>query len=68
MKPQTPWFGYSHGEWNQEFDAMAERATRGDYLYNADSLEQRRRSDIGMNTEVRRVKELPPKSSKRPRR
>jgi 3-polyprenyl-4-hydroxybenzoate decarboxylase len=68
LKPQSPWFGYSLGEWNQEFDAMAARATAGDYLDNADSLEQRRRSDVGMNTEVRRVKELPPKSSKRPRR
>ena len=35
---------------------------RGDYLDNADSLEQRRRSDVGMNTEVRRVDESAPKS------
>ena len=62
LKPESPWFGYSLGEWGQEFDALAERATRGDYMDNADSLEQRRRSDVGMNTEVRRVDESAPKS------
>ena len=62
LKPESPWFGYSLGEWGQEFDAMAERAVRGDYLDNAEMLEQRRRSDVGMNTEVRRVDESAPKS------
>jgi hypothetical protein len=57
LKPEAPWFGYSLGEWNQEFDAMAARAARGDYFDNAESLEQRRRSDVRMNTEVRRVEE-----------
>src|SRR5690349_21968169 len=56
LRPESPWFGYSLGEWGQEFDAMAERATRGDYLDNADSLEQRRRKDVKMNTEVRDLK------------
>jgi hypothetical protein len=41
---------------------MAARATAGDYFDNAESLEQRRRSDVRMNTEVRRVQEdHPPK-------
>src|SRR6185312_10737927 len=60
LKPESPWFGYSLGEWNQEFDAMAARATAGDYFANAESLEARRRSDVGMNTEVRRVDESKP--------
>ncbi len=69
LKPESPWFGYSLGEWGQEFDAMAERAVRGDYLDNAEMLERRRRSDVGMNTEVRRVDEsTPPKSRGKPRR
>jgi hypothetical protein len=34
---------------------------------NADSLEARRRSDVGMNTEVRRVDESAPKQRKKPR-
>ena len=57
LKPEAPWFGYSLGEWSPEFDAAALRATRGDYLDNAKELEQRRRKDVRMNTEVRRVKE-----------
>ena len=28
LKPQSPWFGYSLGEWSQEFDAMAEARHR----------------------------------------
>jgi 4-hydroxy-3-polyprenylbenzoate decarboxylase len=66
LKPQSPWFGYSLGEWNQEFDAMAARATAGNYFDNAESLEQRRRSDVRMNTEVRRAPPQQPKS--RPKR
>jgi len=60
LKPQSPWYGYSLGEWGQEFDALAKRATNGDYFDNAESLEKRRRSDVGMNTEVRRVDESKP--------
>jgi hypothetical protein len=65
LKPESPWFGYSLGEWGQEFDAMAARATAGDYLDNAESLVQRRRSDVGMNTEVRRVDESKPSPRKK---
>src|SRR5215203_2869644 len=65
LKPESPWFGYSLGEWSPEFDAAAKRATRGDYLDNAKGLEQRRRKDVRMNTEVRRVKEKKPKSRKK---
>ena len=55
LKPKSPWFGYSLGEWSPEFDEAALRATRGDYFDNAKGLEQRRRKDVRMNTEVRRV-------------
>ncbi len=64
LKPETPWFGYSLGEWSQEFDAMAARATAGDYFDNAESLVARRRSDVAMNTEVRRVDESKPSPSR----
>ena len=48
LKPESPWFGYSLGEWSPGVrrDGRA-RATRGDYLDNAESLEQRRRKDVG---------------------
>jgi 4-hydroxy-3-polyprenylbenzoate decarboxylase len=68
LKPESPWFGYSLGEWSPEFDEAALRATRGDYLENADGLEARRRNDVRMNTEVRRVKEQKPKARQKSRR
>src|SRR3954470_8099533 len=68
LKPEAPWFGYSLGEWSPEFDEAALKATRGDYLDNADGLAARRRNDVRMNTEIRRVKERTPKSRKKPRR
>jgi 3-polyprenyl-4-hydroxybenzoate decarboxylase len=54
--PQTPWYGYSLGEWSDEFDEAALRATRGDYSAGK-QLVKRRRKDVRMNTEVRNVKE-----------
>ena len=57
LKPEAPWFGYSLGEWSPEFDAAAERATRGEYMDTAKLLEKRRRSDVRMNSEVRNVTE-----------
>jgi 4-hydroxy-3-polyprenylbenzoate decarboxylase len=57
LKPQSPWFGYSLGEWSADLDAAAERATAGDYFETAKSLKERRRKDVRMNTEVRNVKE-----------
>jgi 4-hydroxy-3-polyprenylbenzoate decarboxylase len=68
LKPQSPWFGYSLGEWSPEFDAMAERAARGDFLENTKTLESRRRKDVRMNTEVRRVEEKPAKPRRKSKR
>jgi 4-hydroxy-3-polyprenylbenzoate decarboxylase len=56
LKPQAPWFGISLGEWSDEFDAMAKRAVEGDYWTTGDIIAQQRRTDVGMNTEVRRTK------------
>src|SRR3954470_18119830 len=60
LKPETPWFGYSLGEWPKDLDEAAERAVRGDYFETAALLEKRRRSDVKMNTEVRDLEQ--PKS------
>ena len=62
LKPEAPWFGYSLGEWPRELDEAAERATRGDYFATGEQLKKRRRKDVRMNTEVRRVKPGKPKS------
>jgi 4-hydroxy-3-polyprenylbenzoate decarboxylase len=57
LRPETPWYGYSLGEWSEEFDRAAEQATRGDYFNYGETLVPRRRADVGMNTEVRDVEE-----------
>ncbi len=57
LKPEQPWHGYSLGEWSDDLDAAAERATKGDYFTTGKELAKRRRKDVRMNTEVRNVKE-----------
>ena len=53
LKPESPWFGYSLGEWSEELDAGAAAAVRGDYFDYGRKLVERRRRDVPMNTEVR---------------
>jgi 3-polyprenyl-4-hydroxybenzoate decarboxylase len=62
LKPESPWFGYSLGEWPPEFDEAAERAVRGDYFTTGKELKKRRRKDVKMNTEVRTVKKSKPRT------
>ena len=59
LKPETPWYGYSLGEWSDEFDRAAELATAGEYFRTGELIAQRRRSDVAMNTEVRRLDDPP---------
>jgi UbiD family decarboxylase len=68
LKPESPWFGYSLGEWSADLDEAAERAAHGEYFDNAKGLEARRRKDLRMNTEVRNVKESSPKTRSKKRR
>ena len=53
LKPETPWYGYSLGEWSDELERAAELAVKGDYFETGKSLVKRRRKDVRMNTEVR---------------
>jgi len=55
LKPEAPWFGYSLGEWSEELDRAAKLAVEGDYFETGKAIAQRRRKDLPMNTEVRRV-------------
>ncbi|MDA1324485.1 MAG: UbiD family decarboxylase [Proteobacteria bacterium] len=57
LKPQEPWFGYSLGEWDDDFDEAAKMATDSEYWAYGERIAQRRRSDVAMNTEVRDVDE-----------
>src|SRR3954467_9394058 len=54
LKPESPWFGYSLGEWSDELEQAASRAVQGDYFETGEELIKRRRKDVGMNTEVQR--------------
>ena len=60
LKPQSPWFGYSLGEWSEEFDRYAERAVAGDYFKTGEEIAKRRRNDVKMNTEALDVDESRP--------
>ena len=60
LKPETPWYGYSLGEWDDEFDEAAELAVKSEYWEYGKRIAQRRRKDVAMNTEVRDVDESLP--------
>jgi 4-hydroxy-3-polyprenylbenzoate decarboxylase len=62
LKPEQPWFGYSLGEWSDEFDEAAERAVKGDYFKTGEMIAKRRRKDVAMNTEVRDLTDVPKKA------
>ena len=64
LRPEPPWFGYSLGEWSEEFDRMAARAVAGDYFITGEEIARRRRADVGMNTEVRDVPDVEPPATK----
>ena len=55
LNPESPWHGYSLGDWTDEWDKLAERAAQGDYLENGKRSAQRRRSGLKPNTHVRAV-------------
>ena len=55
LKPESPWHGYSLGDWTEEWDRLAESAAQGDYLENGMRSAQRRRSGVKPNTHVRAV-------------
>ena len=55
LKPESPWHGYSLGDWNDQWDDMAKRAADGDYLENGRRSAQMRRNDVFPNTSIRDV-------------
>ena len=50
LRPEMPWYGYSLGQWSDEWDASAERAATGLYLENGHISYQKRRADISPNS------------------
>jgi UbiD family decarboxylase len=55
LTPEAPWYGYSLGDWTEEWDAMAKRAAEGRYLENGLRSAQLRRNDVAPNTSIRDV-------------
>jgi len=55
LKPEAPWFGYSLGDWDEEWDKNALQATRGEWMDRSESYRQRRRRGIAPNTSSRTV-------------
>lgn len=55
LVPETPWFGYSLGDWPEELDIDAERAVRGEFWETGRRQEKGRRNDVSMNVDVRNV-------------
>jgi len=49
LRPEMPWYGYSLGQWPEEFQAEAERATRSEYWSTGEVMKQRRRNDKRLN-------------------
>ncbi|MEE8332923.1 MAG: UbiD family decarboxylase, partial [Alphaproteobacteria bacterium] len=55
LNPEAPWFGYSLGDWDEQWDEMAQRAADGNYLENGRRSAQLRRKDVAPNTSIREV-------------
>lgn len=57
LEPKAPWFGYSLGDWSDEFEQEAKLAVSGDFWQTAEKNAARRRSDVRMNAPVRKFEE-----------
>jgi 4-hydroxy-3-polyprenylbenzoate decarboxylase len=49
LKPEMPWYGYSLGQWPEEFQLEADRAVRGECWKTGEELVQKRRNDKRLN-------------------
>ena len=52
LSPESPWHGYSLGDWSDEWDALALRAAQGGWRENGERSGQRRRSDVDPNAQL----------------
>jgi UbiD family decarboxylase len=53
LRPQSPWFGYSLGDWLPQWDEAARRAATGQYLENGRISWQQRRRGVKPETKFR---------------
>ncbi|MCH8918967.1 MAG: UbiD family decarboxylase [Proteobacteria bacterium] len=57
LSPQSPWHGYSLGDWTKSWEDAAQRAVQGEYLENGRRSAQRQRSGLIPETSVRDVED-----------
>ncbi len=59
IKPESPWYGYSLGDWHQQWSEDAKRAAEGDYLKNGETSlkRQQKGKDFKPETSVRDVED-----------
>ena len=50
LKPESPWYGYSLGQWNEEFEREAQAAVEGRWIETGERLAEQRRDDVEPNT------------------
>jgi 4-hydroxy-3-polyprenylbenzoate decarboxylase len=53
LRPQSPWYGYSLGDWLPQWDAAAQRAVEGRYLENGRISAEQRRKGLKPETKFR---------------
>jgi UbiD family decarboxylase len=57
LKPESPWHGYDLGYWPADLDRQARLAAASDYFALGRETGNQRRSDVAMNTPVKREDE-----------
>ncbi len=55
LKPESPWHGYTLGDWTEDWDQAAKRAADGHYLENGRRTLQRQQPGLVPETSVRDV-------------
>jgi UbiD family decarboxylase len=62
ISPQSPWHGYSLGDWDERYDVYAQRAVEGRWAESGEETIKRRRGGLIPETPVRNVEETKKRS------
>lgn len=57
LTPQSPWHGYSLGDWTDAWQQMADRAAASNYLENGRRTHQRQQKNLKPETSVRDIED-----------
>jgi 4-hydroxy-3-polyprenylbenzoate decarboxylase len=57
LRPETPWFGYSLGDWSETWDERARQAAQSRAMERGESYRQRRRKGVAPNTPTRTIED-----------